>query len=65
MEELSMFQENKIGKFKFMIKRKQENMPKRSTTQGLHSRWKVNSVYCKPKDKFVDLFIRSFFTYQV
>lgn len=39
MEELSMFHENKMGKFKFKMQTNQEDMPKRFSSQGLHSRW--------------------------
>ncbi|XP_055811785.1 uncharacterized protein LOC129881690 [Solanum dulcamara] len=59
MKELSMFQKNKIGKFKFKMQTKQEDMPKRFSTQRLHSKREVNLVHYKPKDKSADLFRRS------
>ncbi|PHT75806.1 hypothetical protein T459_19328 [Capsicum annuum] len=36
MEELSMFQKNKMGKFKIKMQTKQEDMPKGFNSQGLH-----------------------------
>ncbi|XP_047258281.1 uncharacterized protein LOC124890495 isoform X1 [Capsicum annuum] len=59
IEEFSMFQKNKMGKFKFKMQIKQEEMPKGFNSQGLHSRREVNLVHYKPKDESLDLFTRS------
>ncbi|PHU14366.1 hypothetical protein BC332_15571 [Capsicum chinense] len=59
-EELSMFQKNKMGKFKFKMQTKKEDMPKGFNSQGLHSKREVNLVHHKPKNESADLFARSF-----
>ncbi|KAH0673671.1 hypothetical protein KY290_025942 [Solanum tuberosum] len=38
---------------------KQEDMPKRFSTQELHSKRVVNLIHYKPKDESADLFTRS------